>query len=127
MIGGSESARFAWSSTRAKLYDHLEDELSGLGSIRVDDSGDIEIEPRSGSNGFTTTRLEGYCKLKEGRATVEVNYTVTLGIGGWLVAILLFPLGLVILFALPSAKQQIERSVRRVIRSLDERERDRDP
>ncbi len=118
MFSGSSDVTFQSTKPPQQVVEQMKECLESLGRLSMDKSGSFEIGGTK-FNGFGfKSAIEGSIKAKDGRYSVNVDWTVKPEIVAWLIAICLFPIGLAI-FVLPyNAKSEIERKVEKALSSL---------
>src|SRR5574343_110590 len=101
MFKGNIITSFSTSKDKAKVLQYMEESLEAIGNVQISDSGSIKIAS-SRFDGFSyKSEITGLIKESEGKYTLSFDYMFSPTAIGWVIAILLFPLGLAI-FILPS-------------------------
>jgi hypothetical protein len=118
MFSGSTDVTFESAKPPQEVVGQIKECLESLGRFSIDKSGQFEIGGTK-FNGFGfKSKIDGTVRAKDGRYSVNVDWTAKPEIVAWLLAICLFPFGLAI-FLLPyNAKSEIERKVEKALSAL---------
>lgn len=123
MFAGDEVVRFESSDPRADVIERIQEALETLGDVDITKKGTIHIMRKSAfASVLSETTISGKIREKDGRYTVSVDYDCTLTGFGWVIfvlGILFFLVGLLVLIAPYMKKQAIETAVRRHLRDLE--------
>ena len=124
MFRGDETIRFKPSGPKDQIRAKIESALSPIGTVNVNNFGDIAIQPRKSLENFLTkTNLRGDVRELTGEYTVTVEYDCTLSGWGWailIVAILIYLLGLLVLLGPLLKRNHVSQVVRCSLRSIPE-------
>ena len=118
MFSGSSDVTFQSTMPPAQVVENLKECLESLGRLSLEKNGSFSIGGTKFKGFGYKSTIEGNVRAKEGRYSVNVDWTVKPEIVAWLIAICAFPLGLAI-FVLPyNAKSDIERKVEKALSAL---------
>ncbi len=118
MFSGSTDVTFQSTMPPNQVVETLKECLESVGRLSLEKTGAFSLGGAK-FNGFGyKSSIDGTLRAKEGRYSVNVDWTVKPEIVAWLIAICFFPFGLVI-FLLPyNANSAIERKVEKALSSL---------
>lgn len=118
MFSGSADVTFQTTMPPQQVVENLKECLESLGRLSMEKDGSFSIGGSKFSGFGYKSEIEGTVRAKEGRYSVNVDWTVKPEVIAWLIAICFFPIGLAI-FLLPyNAKGEIERKVDKALSSL---------
>ncbi len=121
MLNGRETARFQTRLPFAQLLDEVESALRDLGRIDVHDSGDVSGTITRGSSFACDIHLDGWVEKRKGQDEYKVTleYSISPSVVIILLAVFLFPIGLVIgILLVTSAQSEVQRNLRLALDDL---------
>ena len=124
MFNGEESVRIPDRGGDDQTFEYIEENLDGLGRVRISDRGRIGISPRASfENALSKTLMQGTArKRKNGEYEVVITYTCTFNTLGWVIfsiRILLFLIGLLVILAPMMQKSEVSRRISRSLQELE--------
>lgn len=124
MFNGEESVRIADRGGDEKTFEFVEENLSSIGRVRISDRGRMRIEPRGTfENALTQTTMYGDVRRKKnGEYEVIVSYNCTFTTLGWVLfvlGILIFLVGTLVILAPITQKTEVGRRVSRTLQDLE--------
>src|SRR5262249_21067932 len=123
MLNGRETARLRTRLPFPQLLDQVEYVLRDLGRIRVHDSGDIDGPIHRGGPFACDINLDGWVEKRRGRDEYQITleYRINPSVAMILLAVFLFPLGLVIgILLVTSAQSDVQRCLARALDDIED-------
>ena len=122
MFSGRETARIETERTGSQLEEWLEEGLSALGDVRVNDRGRIDIRPNSRlRDSWSQTSIGGRVRERRtGEVEVELTYTIDVSPMSWVVGILFIPIGIFIFFSVSQRQTRLNQELRDILADLEE-------
>jgi hypothetical protein len=121
MFNGDDSVRIRTKLSEEQIEEIVENALDRIGRVRFGKRGSFEVSGRRFENSFATAEIYGRLApgRKDGEWRLSVRYEVKPSALCWVIAILgaVFSLlGVLILLAPQSTKNDVEKAVRRALR-----------
>lgn len=120
MFNGEESTRFKTDLPYRRVLAEIEEALDVVGRIEIDDSGELYGKGQQ-SGAFADVSFDGWLEQSKssGQYELVVQFRVSPSVVAILLAIFLFPAGLIIAaVVLSSSQNELRSSLRRAFRDL---------
>jgi hypothetical protein len=126
MFNGQEQVKIRTDLPYAKVLDKVEEYLSELGEVYVDEEGDFTIDGQRFNTFGVEVKFDGWVEeRKKGREyTIGVKYNMNPTTGGIILAVVLamvfLPLVLIFVFLGMNAQSDIKRRLRDALNDLED-------
>ena len=124
MFKGEESIAVASTLPDTVVMKKIEDALGGLGRVRIDKRGAIQIDAKGKFTTFLTdTTLEGAVRKKADGYEVTIDFSCKPSVMNWVIIIvgsLTCLLGWVAIFAPMMSKKKVEKAVKNALMDIEE-------
>jgi hypothetical protein len=120
VFNGEESTRFKTDLPYRRVLDEIEEALDVVGRIEIDEAGELYGSGQQAGS-FADVKFEGWLERSKGGGQYElvVEYRINPGVVAILLAIFLFPAGLIIAaVVLSNSQNEMRSSLRRAFHDL---------
>ena len=118
MFKGMTNVSFTTTKPKQEVFKVIEDKLSSVGSVDINDRGTLKINASKMSGFAHDSTIEGNIREKEGKYSIDIDFQAKPNMVCWLIAICLFPLGLAVLIVPNNAKGDMQKSIDRALDNI---------
>ena len=118
MFKGMTNVSFTTTKPKQEVFKVIEDELSSVGSVDINDRGTLKINASKMSGFAHDATIEGNIREKEGKYNIDIDFQAKPNTTCWIIAIVTCGWGLLLLILVAMAKSEMQKSIDRALDNI---------